>query len=153
MVSGMVSGLRDPNWNISSRIWTEWLQHPDMWRLPVLFFNRKCILFKQVNTDFSAVVHSSSVRHMHRTEASCSSLLSCSFISDGIKSTTAQFFAVISNGSLAEMTVITASMQSTLSTPPESACRLEAAGGERIEIKFIDLRFACTHPFTSGPGF
>lgn len=46
------------------------------------------------------------------------SLLESSFISDGITSITAQFFPVMCNAALAKMIVITASTQSTQSTPP-----------------------------------
>lgn len=47
----------------------------------------------------------------------CSYLAVSAFISDGITGITAQFLAVICNASLAEMIVITASVQSTQATP------------------------------------
>lgn len=77
----------------------------------------------------------------------CSYLAVSSFISDGITGITAQFLAVICNASLAEMIVITASVQSTQATPPQLDGR-----GERSEIQFIDLWFVSAHPSVRGVG-
>lgn len=67
------------------------------------------------------------------------SLLDSSFVHDRITSFATQLFSVVRDAALTEMIVITASTQSKQATPPELKRRWEAARGEWIKIKFIDL--------------
>lgn len=81
------------------------------------------------------------------------SLLDSSFVRDRITSFAAQLFSVVRNATLTKMSVITASMQSKQATPPGLKRRWEAARGEWIKIKFIDLWFTRSHPSAGGLGF